>query len=145
MLEITSIKNGLVIDHIEAGVGIKIFNYLKLDKLGYRVALIMNAESKLLGTKDIIKIEIEDFDYIDYTILALLSPTVTIDEVKDEKIVSKIKPELPSKVENIITCRNPRCITGVEKYVPHSFILMDREKGTYRCEYCDEITRLSEI
>lgn len=145
MLEITSIKNGLVIDHIEAGVGIKIFNYLKLDKLGYRVALIMNAESKLLGTKDIIKIEIEDFDYIDYTILALLSPTVTIDEVKDEKIVSKIKPELPSKVENIITCKNLRCITGVEKYVPHSFILMDREKGTYRCEYCDEITRLSEI
>lgn len=145
MLEITSIKNGLVMDHIEAGIGIKIFNYLKLDKTGYRVALIMNAESKLLGIKDIIKIERENFEDIDYTVLGLLSPSITIDEVKDEKIVRKIKPELPNRVENIITCKNPRCITGVEKYVTHSFKLMDREKGTYRCEYCDEITKLSEI
>lgn len=51
MLEITSIKNGLVIDHIEAGMGMKIFNYLKLDKTDYRVALIMNAESKVLGKR----------------------------------------------------------------------------------------------
>ncbi|MGG7177048.1 aspartate carbamoyltransferase regulatory subunit [Clostridium paraputrificum] len=145
MLEITSIKNGLVIDHIEAGMGIKIFNYLNLDKTNYRVALIINAESKQLGKKDIIKIEKDDCNDIDYTVLGLLSPKITIDEVKDEKIVAKIRPELPEKVENILMCKNPRCITGVEKYVPHSFVLMNREKGTYRCEYCDEVTKLSEV
>lgn len=145
MLEITSIKNGLVIDHIEAGMGIKIFNYLNLDKTDYRVALIINAESKAIGRKDIIKIERENCDDIDYTVLGLLSPTITIDEVKDERIVKKVRPELPEMVENILLCKNPRCITGVEKYVPHSFKLMDREKGTYRCEYCDEITRLSDV
>ena len=145
MLEITSIKNGLVIDHIESGMGIKIFNYLHLDKTNYRVALIINAESSLLGKKDIIKIERDRCEDIDYTVLGLLSPSITINEVKNEKIVNKIKPELPRKVENILICNNPNCITGSEKYVPHSFKLVDEEKGTYRCEYCDQITRLSEI
>ena len=145
MLEITSIKNGLVIDHIGAGFGVNIFNYLNLDNTSYRVALIINAESKRLGKKDILKIEKETREDIDYTVLGLLSPSITINEIKDSKIVRKIKPELPSKVENILKCKNPRCITGVEKYVTHSFVLMDREKGTYRCEYCDEITKLSEV
>lgn len=145
MLEITSIKNGLVIDHIEAGMGIKIFNYLNLDETDYSVALIINASSKMLGKKDIIKIEKDNIDDIDFTVLGLLSPSITIDEVKDERIVRKVKPELPQRVENILICKNPRCITGVEKYVPHSFKLMDAEKGTYRCEYCDEITKLSEV
>lgn len=145
MLEITSIKNGLVLDHIEAGMGIKIFNYLHLDETDYKVALIINAESKMLGRKDIIKIEKDNTDDIDFTVLGLLSPSITIDEVKNEIIIRKVKPELPDRVENILICKNPRCITGVEKYVPHSFKLMNAEKGTYRCEYCDEITKLSEV
>ena len=145
MLEISSIKNGLVIDHIDAGMGVKIFNYLKLDNTDYGVALIINAESKLVGRKDILKIEKEDFKDIDYTVLALLSPNITINEIKDSKIIRKIKPELPSTVKNILMCKNPRCVTSTEKYVPHVFKLMSREKGTYRCEYCDEITKLSDM
>ncbi|WP_294371333.1 aspartate carbamoyltransferase regulatory subunit [uncultured Clostridium sp.] len=140
MLEITSIKNGIVIDHIEAGKGVKIFNYLQLDKSDYSVALIINAESKKLGKKDILKIE--NCEKLDYTVLGLLSPTVTICEVKNEAIVNKIKPTLPERVQNIIKCKNPSCITKFEEYVPHSFILVDKENGRYRCEYCDTITRL---
>ena len=132
MLEITSIKNGIVIDHIEAGLGIKIFNYLELDKSDYSVALIINADSKKLGKKDIIKIE--NCGEIDYTTLALLSPKITICEVKNEQIVRKVKPSLPNKVHNIIKCKNPSCITKVEEYVLHSFILVDEENGRYRCE-----------
>lgn len=143
MLEITSIKNGIVIDHIQAGVGIKIFNYLGLDTNDYSVALIINADSKRLGKKDIIKIE--NCNKLDYTVLGLLSPTITICEVKEEKIVNKVNPTLPSKIENIIKCKNPSCITSQEDYVPHSFVLVDEENGRYRCEYCDEITKLSEL
>lgn len=143
MLEITSIKNGIVIDHIKAGTGVKIFNYLKLDKNDYSVALIINADSKKLGKKDIIKIE--NCEVLDYTVLGLLSPTITICEVKDEKIINKVIPTLPNKVENILKCKNPRCITGQEEYVTHSFILVDKETGRYRCEYCDEITRLADL
>lgn len=143
MLEITSIRNGLVIDHIEAGMGVKIFNYLNLDKASNSVALIINAHSKKLGRKDIIKIE-ECID-IDYTILGLLSPSITINEVRNEKRTKKIKPELPKIVENVLQCNNPRCITEDEKYVPHTFKLVNAEKGTYRCEYCDHIMKLSEV
>ena len=145
MLEITSVRNGIVIDHIEAGLGIKIFNYLHLDKVDSKLALIMNAESNILGKKDIIKIEKDDCMQIDYTILGLLSPTVTIDVVRDEVIVKKVKPKLPRVVKGILECKNPRCITSTEKYVTHSFKLVDKEKGTYRCEYCDEITKLSDM
>ena len=143
MLEITSIKNGIVIDHIKAGTGVKIFNYLKLDKNDYSVALIINADSKKLGKKDIIKIE--NCEALDYTVLGLLSPTITICEVKEEKIINKVIPTLPNKVENILKCKNQRCITGEEEYVTHSFILVDKETGRYRCEYCDEITRLADL
>jgi aspartate carbamoyltransferase regulatory subunit len=143
MLEITSIKNGIVIDHIQSGVGVKIFNYLGLDTKNYSVALIINADSNKLGKKDIIKIE--NCDKLDYTVLGLLSPTITICEVKDEKIINKVIPTLPIKVENIIKCKNPSCITSKEDYVPHSFILVDKENGRYRCDYCDEITKLSDL
>lgn len=140
MLEITSIKNGLVIDHIKAGVGIKIFKHLNLEKSDLSVALIMNVQSGRLGRKDIIKVEgIED---IDYSVLAMLSPNITVNEVRDEKIVNKLTPELPQRVENIITCDNVRCITSDEKYVPQIFNLVDRKEATYRCEYCDHTMKL---
>lgn len=143
MLEITSIKSGLVIDHIKAGAGIKIFNFLNLDKLDSQVALIMNVESKKMIKKDIIKIEnCSDFDY---TVLGLLSPNLTINEVKNCEIIGKVTPKLPEKVVDIIKCNNKSCITQTEKYVPHTFTLIDKNKGTYKCEFCDNITKLSEL
>lgn len=143
MLEITSIKNGLVIDHIKAGMGIKIFNYLNLDKVNSQVALIMNVESDKVYKKDIIKIE--NSSEVNYTILGLLSPNLTINEVREGEIARKIKPELPKKVVDVLICSNPRCITEVEQYVPHTFNLIDENKGTYKCDYCDHITSLSDL
>lgn len=143
MLEITSIKNGLVIDHIKVGMGIKIFNYLNLDKVNSQVALIMNVESDKIGKKDIIKIE--NSSEVNYTILGLLSPNLTINEVRSGEIVRKIKPKLPKKVIDVLICSNPRCITEVEQYVPHTFNLIDEDKGTYKCDYCDHITSLSDL
>ncbi len=143
MLEITTIKDGLVIDHIKAGVGIKIFNYLNLDKVNSQVALIMNVRSEKMGKKDIIKIE--NSSDIDYTIITLLSPHLTINEVKNGVICKKVKPELPEKVINILKCDNPRCITTVENYVPHTFKLINEDKGSYKCDYCDNIIKLSDL
>lgn len=143
MLEITSINNGLVIDHIKAGMGIKIFNYLHLDEVDSQVALIMNVNSNLTNKKDIIKIE--GLSDIDYRVLALLSPNLTINEIRNAEIINKVKPKLPEKVKDILRCNNPRCITEVENYVPHKFQLVDENKGTYRCEFCDNITKLSDL
>lgn len=137
MLTINSIRNGIVIDHIKAGLGIKIFNYLGLDKVDFTVALIMNAESHESSRKDIIKIE-NDIN-IDFTVLGLICPNVTINVIEDEVIKEKLKLQLPEKVQDVIKCKNPRCITSIEYNVSHSFYLVDKQKGEYRCEYCDEI------
>ncbi len=143
MLEITSIRDGLVLDHIKAGMGVKIFNYLNLDKVNSQVALIMNVKSEKMGKKDIIKIE--NSSEINYTILSLLSPHLTINEVKDGEIYRKITPELPEKVVDVLVCNNPRCITTTENYVSHTFSLINEDRGTYKCDYCDNITKLSDL
>lgn len=143
MVTINSIKNGIVIDHIKAGLGIKIFNYLGLDEADFTVALIMNAQSTKLNRKDMIKIE--NVMDLDYTALGLIDPNITIDIIEDEVLTKKIKLKLPEKVENVLKCKNPRCITSVEKYIPHEFYLVDEEKGEYRCKYCDEIAESLEV
>lgn len=138
MLNIESIKSGLVIDHIRAGSGAKIFSWLGLDKAEYSVALIMNVPSKAMGKKDIIKID--NIINIDYSVLGFIDPNITVNVIKNEQIAEKITLTLPEKVENVIKCKNPRCITTTENYVSQIFHLVDKEKGQYRCGYCDELT-----
>jgi aspartate carbamoyltransferase regulatory subunit len=137
MLIIDKIQNGIVIDHIKAGYGIKVFNWLALDKTGHTVAFVKNAASTIMGTKDLIKI----YDTIDinYDLLGLIDPNITASIIKDQQVVQKIKLKLPERVENVLLCKNPRCITSTEKYIPHIFHLRDSRQGIYRCDYCDEI------
>lgn len=137
MLEITSIEKGIVIDHIKAGFGLQLYKYLNLDKADYNVALITNAFSKKMGKKDIIKIN-NEID-IDYTFLGLIDPNVTVNIIDNGKTVKKVNPEVPQVVRNIIKCKNPRCVTSVEHYFDHVFHLVDKDKRSYRCEYCDDI------
>lgn len=137
MLEITSIEKGIVIDHIKSGFGLQLYKYLNLDKADYNVALITNAFSKKMGKKDIIKIN-NEID-IDYTFLGLIDPNITVNVIDKGKTVKKVNPEVPEVVRNIIKCKNPRCVTSVEHYFDHVFHLVDKEKRSYRCEYCDDI------
>lgn len=143
MLTINSIRNGIVIDHIKAGYGIKIYNYLKLDEAEFPTALIMNAVSKKKGAKDMIKIE--NVMNLDLTVLGFLDPNITVNIIENEKIKEKIQLKLPAEIENVIKCNNPRCVTSVEKYVAHKFKLVDEKNGEYKCEYCDEIYKGANI
>lgn len=137
MLEITSIEKGIVIDHIPAGYGIKLFNLLKLEKADYTVALIINAFSDKMGKKDIIKIN--NKIQLDVEFLGLINADITINIIEDGKIVKKVRLTVPEKVTNVIKCKNPRCVTSIESNIDHVFHLVDREKRSYRCEYCDDI------
>ena len=137
MINIAEIKNGLVIDHIQAGSGWKVFKWLGLDKASFSTALIMNASSNKSGKKDIIKID--NIINIDYSVLGYIDSNITVNVIKDSTIVKKIKMELPPKVEGVMQCKNPRCITVTEKYVPQTFHLVDKEKKEYRCIYCDAL------
>jgi len=134
-MNIDSIKNGIVIDHISAGNGLKIYQLLKLDELECSVAIIKNVSSKKTGKKDIIKID-ADIE-IDLDILGYVDPDVTINIIKDSKLVEKKKIDLPEKLSNVIFCKNPRCITSCEHEIEHIFKLADKENRVYRCVYCE--------
>ncbi len=134
-MNIDSIKNGYVIDHIEAGKGMEIYNLLHLDLLDCSVAIIKNANSSKMGKKDIIKIDacIE----LDMDILGYVSPNATVDIIKDGNLIEKKKMTLPDKLTNVIFCKNPRCITTTEQELPNIFNLSDNGKKIYRCAYCE--------
>lgn len=134
-MNIDSIKNGIVIDHIQAKKGMKIYEALNLQELECSVAIITNAKSKKMGRKDIIKID-KSID-IDLDILGYIDPDITINIVKDDKLVNKFHVTKPEKIVNIVKCQNPRCITSVEKGLDQVFILSDKEKQIYRCKYCE--------
>ncbi len=143
MLSINSIKKGIVLDHIKPGFGMKIYELLKLNEADYTVALIMNAVSKKLERKDMIKIE-NEID-LDFTILGYLDPNITVNVIDNEKIVKKIELSLPKEVEGVIHCKNPRCITSVEREIPHRFVLVDPEKNVYKCKYCDHVYNQEQV
>ena len=134
-MNIDSILNGYVIDHIQAGKAMEIYRYLGLDDLDCSVAIIKNAKSQNMGKKDIIKIDQEIG--LDLNLLAYIDPGITVNIIRDGKLVEKIKPEIPERVVNVIKCKNPRCITQVENDLDQIFVLTDKEQQVYRCFYCE--------
>jgi len=134
-MNIDSITNGIVIDHIEAGKSMEIYKYLGLENLDCSVAIIKNVKSKRTGKKDIIKID-NDID-IDMDILGYIDTNITVNIIKDGKIIKKAHMELPERLVNIVKCKNPRCITSVEQEIEQVFNLTDRENKIYRCKYCE--------
>lgn len=137
MLNISGLSEGIVLDHIEAGKSLDIYYNLGLDKLECQVAIIKNARSNKMGRKDIIKIE-GMMDHLDLQVLGYIDHNITVNIIRDNKIVEKKALKLPKKITNVIHCRNPRCITSIEQDLPHVFYLSDAKSETYRCMYCEE-------
>ena len=137
MLNISGIQEGYVLDHIKAGMSLRIYHDLKLDKLNRgTVAIIMNAVSSKMGKKDIIKVECP-VDAIDLDILGYIDHNITVNIIKDDKIIEKRALSLPKEIKNVIKCKNPRCITSIEQELDQVFFLSDPETETYRCKYCE--------
>lgn len=138
MLSISGIHNGIVLDHIHAGRGLAIYKALGLDKKDKPVAIIMNVKSNRMGRKDILKLE-GDISDLDLNVIGFFDHHITVNIVKDDVIVDKMKLELPQKITGIIQCKNPRCITSIEQELEPQFYLTDRKEKIYRCVYCEEI------
>lgn len=137
MLNVGKIEEGFVLDHIQAGNSLSIYEHLGLDKLDCTVAIIKNARSEKMGKKDILKVEC-DIDKLDLDVLAFIDHNITVNVIKDGEIVAKKALVLPKMIKNVIKCHNPRCITSIEQELPHIFLLADEEKEVYRCKYCEE-------
>ena len=134
-MNIDGVKNGIVLDHIKAGKSMMAYKLLGLDKVKSCVAIIQNADSSKYGKKDIIKID-ELID-LDYDVLGYIDSNITVNIVKDGKMVEKKHMKLPTELRNVVTCKNPRCITSVEQEIVQIFRLKNAEKKVYRCAYCD--------
>lgn len=133
-MNIDAIRNGIVIDHIKAGMGMRLYDLLHLDKLDVSVAIIKNVSSRKMGKKDIIKI---DADIpVDLDIVAYVDPDATINIIKDGSVEKKTL-HLPERLVGAIRCKNPRCITTTEQELEHVFKLTDRQNKVYRCIYCE--------
>lgn len=134
-MNIDGVNNGIVLDHIQAGKSMKIYEVLGLDKVSSCVAVIQNVVSEKYGKKDIIKID-EIID-LDFDVLGYIDSNITVNIVKDGKLAKKYHMALPEHLKGVVQCKNPRCITSVEQEIVHEFKLVDREKKIYRCIYCD--------
>jgi aspartate carbamoyltransferase regulatory subunit len=140
MLKVNGIKNGIVIDHIPAGKGPRIFNELFTKYVDSSVVLLINVQSKTLGKKDIIKIE-DEYNF-DLNILGLIDNRITVNIIKDNKLDKKIKVAVPEKIKGFITCKNPRCISHSDDYaIPEFTLISSNGDLKYSCSYCEEITK----
>lgn len=137
MLNISGIQEGFVLDHIKAGMSMKIFHDLHLDEADCTVAMIMNVKSNKMGRKDILKVECS-IDEMDLDILGYIDHNITVNVIQGNKIVEKRALKLPREIRNVIKCKNPRCITSIEQELEQVFVLTDEENEVYRCKYCEE-------
>ncbi|MBR5472439.1 MAG: aspartate carbamoyltransferase regulatory subunit [Clostridia bacterium] len=134
-MNIDSIQNGVVIDHITAGLGMKLYELLDLASLDASIALIKNVSSKKMGKKDIIKIDADI--KLDFDVIGFVDPDATVNIIKDGVLVDKLRIAMPTVLTNVIKCKNPRCITSCEQELDHIFKLTDKEDKVYRCIYCE--------
>ena len=134
-MKIDSIKNGIVIDHIEAGLGMQLYSLLGLDDLNCSVAIIKNASSRKLGKKDIIKID-SDIP-VSFDVIGFIDPGATVNIIRDGRLAEKLTIPMPERLVNVVKCKNPRCITSTERDIDHVFKLASRSQKLYRCIYCD--------
>ncbi len=140
-MTVDSIQNGIVIDHIAAGRGMKIYELLGLNRATVPIAIMMNVSSRKLGRKDIIKIDGEipvDLDVIGY-----VDPDATVNIIRDGVRAEKKRIDMPERLQNVIRCKNPRCISTTEQELPQVFLLTDRQGKEYRCAWCE--TKASNI
>jgi len=134
-MNIDSIQNGIVIDHITAGQGMRLYDLLGLEKLDCSVAIIKNAVSHKNGKKDIIKIDADISVNLD--VIGYVDPGASVNIIRDGKLVEKRTIDMPETLTNVIFCKNPRCITSTEQELKHVVKLTDRKNKVYRCLYCE--------
>ncbi len=134
-MNVDSIRDGIVIDHISAGCGMKLYRLLGLENLEAPVAMINNVVSGKMGRKDIIKVDAAIDVNLD--IIGYVDPGATVNIIRGGELKEKKRIEMPERLVNVISCRNPRCITSCEQELDQVFCLTDRNKKEYRCVYCE--------
>jgi aspartate carbamoyltransferase regulatory subunit len=138
-LSVSAIENGTVIDHIPAQNLFKVIIILGLDKIDNLITFGTNMESHRLGQKAIIKIADKFFQPHEINRIAVVAPHAKLNVIKDYNVVEKQVVVVPEKIEGIVKCVNPKCITNFEG-VKTKFKVVDKQNVSLKCHYCEKIT-----
>ena len=135
-MKIKKIENGVVIDHIPKGQGLKVLSILGIDENFHAtVSMVMNTPSTTSGLKDIIKIEERALEEKELNKIALIAPSATVNFVHDYQIVKKRKISIPDAFEDVISCPNPKCISNKEGV---ACLKVEKKNPLFvRCIYCE--------
>jgi aspartate carbamoyltransferase regulatory subunit len=137
-LRVTKIKEGTVIDHVNAGMALIVLEMLGITgRGGSVVTLSMNVSSKKRKRKDIVKIENRFLERSEINQISLISPNATINEIRDFKVVNKFEVELPEKITGFPKCINPKCITNAREPSKQSYTVKNIDPIRIRCKYCN--------
>jgi aspartate carbamoyltransferase regulatory subunit len=143
-MKVDAIISGTVIDHIPAGKGLKLADILNLQDDNI-LMIGMNLQSKKIGKKDIIKIENRELTKIELNSLALIAPSATVTVIKDYQVDKKLNVELQGKIEDLIVCPNPKCITNIEKMKSHFRVYRNEAEIHVICAYCEKKYNMDEV
>jgi len=143
-LKVSAIENGTVIDHIPSEFVFQVINILGLNKVQNQIMIGTNLESQKFGKKGIIKVSNKYFESEEINKIALVAPSATLIVIKDYTVVYKAKVEIPDRINKIVKCINPNCITNHENILT-SFSVIDKEDLRLSCRYCEKITKKENI
>ena len=145
-LIVRRIREGTVIDHIDAGKGLQVLDALSMDgRDGGLITIALNVPSGKFKKKDIIKVENRFLQDDDTNKLAIIAPSSTVNIIKDYKLVEKRRVSLPNEIGRIFRCSNPDCITNSREYIESVMEVVDRETLVLKCRYCGRILDVNRI
>lgn len=138
-LKVSAIENGTVIDHIPGKVVFQAVKILNLNEVSDMILFGTNLDSRKMGKKGIIKVSNKFFRPDEINKIALVAPNATLIIIKNFEVIEKKKVEVPDKIEEIVKCFNPNCITNHEN-IKTRFTVIDKENLKLQCHYCEKIT-----
>jgi aspartate carbamoyltransferase regulatory subunit len=145
-LLVRRIKDGTVIDHIEAGKALVVLRVIDITgKDGNVITVALNVPSNKHIKKDIVKIENRFLMKYETDKLALIAPRATINIIKDYKLVEKRKIQLPDSIVGIFRCPNLKCISNSEEDIRSTLDIVDKQNIILECRYCARTLTINDL
>jgi aspartate carbamoyltransferase regulatory subunit len=142
-MRVRRIEHGTVIDHITAGQALNVLRILGVSgTTSAVVSVAMNVPSGAIGSKDIVKVEGRELEEEEVDRISLIAPNATINIIRDFAVIEKYRVDLPERLEGVVKCSNPNCISNTKEPVISKF-LVKKKPVELRCIYCDHV--ISEV
>ncbi len=138
-MRVRPIRHGTVIDHITAGQALNVLKILGIHGTTTAVVSVaMNVPSGVLKSKDIVKVEDRELKEEEVDRISLIAPNATINIIRDFEVIEKYRVDLPDRLDGVVKCDNPNCISNTDEPVISKFMI-NKKPVELRCIYCDHV------